>query len=63
MRPVMTETWKLTLPCNRADAERMSGELPDLAGLEPMPVIVASEPDAASPDRWQVDADIARNVF
>ena len=56
MRPVMTETWKLTLPCNRADAERMSGELPDLAGLEPMPVIVASEPDAASPDRWQVDA-------
>ena len=56
MRPVMTETWKLTLPCNRVDAERMSGELPELAGLEPMPVIVASEPDAASPDRWQVDA-------
>lgn len=56
MRGFMTETWKLTLPCNRADAERMSGELPELAGLEPMPVIVASEPDAASPDRWQVDA-------
>ncbi|UVO54330.1 50S ribosomal protein L11 methyltransferase [Sphingomonas sp. SUN039] len=52
----MTETWKLTLPCNRADAERMSGELAELADLDPMPVIVASEPDAASPDRWQVDA-------
>lgn len=52
----MTDTWKLTLPCNRADAERLSGELPELAALDPVPVIVASEPDAASPDRWQVDA-------
>ncbi len=52
----MSETWKLTLPCNRADAERMSGDLPELDGIDPMPVIVASEPDAASPDRWQVDA-------
>ncbi len=52
----MTEIWKLTLPCNRADAERMSGDLPELADLDPMPVIVASEPDAATPDRWQVDA-------
>lgn len=52
----MTEIWKLTLPCNRADATRMSGDLPDLADLDPMPVIVASEPDAATPDRWQVDA-------
>jgi ribosomal protein L11 methyltransferase len=52
----MTETWKLTLPCNRADAERLSGEAPELASIDPMPVIVASEPDAASPDRWQVDA-------
>ena len=52
----MTETWKLSLPANRADATRMSGDLPELADLDPMPVIVASEPDAASPDRWQVDA-------
>lgn len=52
----MTETWKLTLACNREDAERLSRELPELAEIEPMPVIVASEPDAASPDRWQVDA-------
>ncbi len=52
----MTETWKLTLPCNRADAERMSGEMVELADLDPRPVIVASEPDAATPDRWQVDA-------
>jgi ribosomal protein L11 methyltransferase len=56
MRAAMIETWKLTLPCNRADAEAMSGDLPVLADLDPMPVIVASEPDAATPDRWQVDA-------
>ena len=52
----MTETWKLSLPCDRADAERLSGDVPELAGLEPMPVIVASEPDSASPDRWLIDA-------
>jgi ribosomal protein L11 methyltransferase len=51
----MSEIWKLSLPCDRADAERMSGEQPELADLEPMPVIVASEPDAASPDQWQID--------
>ena len=51
----MSEIWKLTLPCDRIDAERMSDDLPELAELDPMPVIVASEPDAASPDRWQVD--------
>jgi len=51
----MSDIWKLTLPCDRTDAERMSGELPELANLDPMPVVVASEPDAASPDRWQID--------
>ena len=49
-------TWKLSLPCNREEAERFSGDLPELADLDPMPVIVASEPDEATPDRWQVDA-------
>ncbi len=52
----MSEIWKLSLPCNRADAERMSAEPPELADLDPMPVIVASEPDAATPDVWLVEA-------
>ncbi len=51
----MSEIWKLTLPCDRIDAERMSGAVPELAELDPMPAVVASEPDAASPDRWQID--------
>jgi ribosomal protein L11 methyltransferase len=52
----MSEIWKLSLPSNRADAERMSAEPPELADLDPMPVIVASEPDAATPDVWLVEA-------
>ena len=52
----MTESWKLTLPCNRAEAESLAGDLPELADLDPAPVLVTSEPDPAQPDRWQLDA-------
>ncbi len=52
----MTESWKLTLPCNRAEAEKLAGDLPELADLDPAPVLVTSEPDSAQPDRWQLDA-------
>ena len=52
----MTESWKLTLPCNRAEAEKLAGDLPELADLDPAPVLVTSEPDPAQPDRWQLDA-------
>ncbi len=52
----MTESWKLTLPCNRAEAETLAGDLPELADLDPAPVLVTSEPDPAQPDRWQLDA-------
>ncbi len=55
MRGRMSDIWKLILPCDRLDAERMSGEVPELADLDPVPVVVASEPDAATPDRWQID--------
>jgi ribosomal protein L11 methyltransferase len=52
----MSEIWKLSLPCNRSDAERMSGAPAELADLDPMPVLVASEPDPAAPDTWLVEA-------
>ena len=52
----MTESWKLTLPCNRAEAETLAGDLSELAALDPAPVQVTSEPDPAQPDRWQLDA-------
>jgi ribosomal protein L11 methyltransferase len=50
----MTEPWKLTLPCTRAEAELIAAITPDFAA--PQPVLVTSEPDPDQPDRWQLDA-------
>jgi ribosomal protein L11 methyltransferase len=47
----MTEPWKLTLPCTRAEAEIVAVlDAPD--GV----VLSTSEPDEAHPERWQLDA-------
>lgn len=51
----MTESWTVTLPCNRAQAEALTGDHPGLAAIVPLPVLVASEVDEDS-DRWQIDA-------
>jgi ribosomal protein L11 methyltransferase len=50
------EIWKLTLPCTRAEGEALGGDIPALADFDPAPVIVATEPDEAQPDRWRIDA-------
>jgi ribosomal protein L11 methyltransferase len=52
----MTDSWILTLPCTKAEAEMLAGDLPDLADLDPAPVLVTSEPDDTKPDAWQLDA-------
>lgn len=46
----MTDSWQLTLPCTAVEAALL-GEV-DLEGV----VLVASEPDATDPERWQLDA-------
>lgn len=44
------ETWKLSLPCTRAEADA-------IVDLEfPEAVLTIDEPDAARPDRWRLDA-------
>ncbi len=48
-------SWKLTLPCTRAEAEYLSGEVPALTLLDPEPVIVTSEVDEDM-DAWRMDA-------
>lgn len=48
-------SWKLTLPCTRAEAEYISGDVPALSLLEPEPVIVTSEVDEDA-DIWRMDA-------
>lgn len=50
------ESWKLTLPCTRIEAEQLAGEIPMLAELDPPPVLMTSEPDPARPEEWRLDA-------
>ncbi|MFM6853560.1 MAG: 50S ribosomal protein L11 methyltransferase, partial [Sphingopyxis sp.] len=51
----MIESWKITYPCNRALAEALTDDHPDLNRLEPAPVLVASELDEDT-DQWQIEA-------
>lgn len=49
-------SWKVTLPCTRAEAEALKGDLPAFAALDAPPVLMTSEPDPARPDDWRLDA-------
>jgi ribosomal protein L11 methyltransferase len=49
-------SWRVTLPCNRAEGEAV-GEMDDpFEGLPNPPVIVADEPDEHRPDDWLIHA-------
>ena len=48
--------WKLSLPCTKEEAEQIAGEVPEIEGLDPPPVLMTSEPDPARPDAWRLDA-------
>ncbi|MBT2187425.1 50S ribosomal protein L11 methyltransferase [Sphingobium nicotianae] len=48
--------WQMTLPCSRATAEHIQFEAESLFADWPSPpAIIASEPDIARPDDWQLD--------
>ena len=49
-------SWRVTLPCTRAEAEALSEDIPQFAALEAPPVLVTSEADQARPDAWRLDA-------
>lgn len=49
-------SWKITLPCNKAEAEQLAGDMPELALFDPQPTLMTSEPDPEKPDEWQLDA-------
>lgn len=49
-------SWKLTLPCTRAEAERIDFEDPALAAITPSPVLLTSERVPDDPDSWQLEA-------
>jgi ribosomal protein L11 methyltransferase len=45
--------WKVTLPCSRAEAEALTGDIPQLAALDAPPVLMTSEADG---EAWRLDA-------
>lgn len=49
-------SWKLSLPCTRAEAEAINADIPALAALDPPPVLMTSERIADDPEAWQLDA-------
>lgn len=52
----MSQSWRVTLPCTREDAERLKDDIGPLGLLDNPPVLMTSEPDPAKPDDWQLDA-------
>ena len=49
-------SWKVTLPCTRAEAEALKGDIVAFAALDFPPALMTSEPDPAQPDAWRLDA-------
>lgn len=50
------ESWKLTLPCTRKQAEQIDFEMDAFALFDNPPTIVANEPDPSRPDDWELSA-------
>jgi ribosomal protein L11 methyltransferase len=49
----VTSTWKVTLPCTRAEAEALTGDIARLSSLDSPPVLMTSEADG---EAWRMDA-------
>lgn len=52
----MSNSWKLTLPCTRAEAEALDADITPLAMMDPPPSLVMREPDEARPEHWELNA-------
>ena len=52
----MPDSWKLTLPCTRAEAEAIDADFEALAAFESPPVLMTSEATPDDPDDWRLDA-------
>ena len=46
-------TWKVSLPCTKAEAEALKDDIPQFAALDSPPVLMTSEADG---DAWRMDA-------
>ncbi|HEU0097933.1 MAG TPA: 50S ribosomal protein L11 methyltransferase [Allosphingosinicella sp.] len=52
----MADSWKVSLPCTRGEAEALKDDISPLAWLDFPPVLMTSEADGARPDEWRLDA-------
>jgi ribosomal protein L11 methyltransferase len=52
----VSDSWKVSLPCTRAEAEALKDDISPLAWLDFPPVLMTSEADAATPEAWRLDA-------
>jgi ribosomal protein L11 methyltransferase len=55
----MADSWKVSLPCTREEAEGLKEDISPLALLDVPPVLMTSEPDPSRPDEWRMDAYFA----
>lgn len=49
------ESWKVTLPCTRTEAEILKEDITPFAMLDTVPVLMTSEVDATRPNDWRLD--------
>jgi ribosomal protein L11 methyltransferase len=52
----MPQSWKVSLPCTRAEAEALAEDIGEFATLDSPPVLMTSEADPQHPDEWRLDA-------
>lgn len=52
----VTDSWKVTLPCTKAEAEALKDDISPLAWLDFPPVLMTTEADGARPEEWRLDA-------
>ncbi len=56
MERALSDSWRVTLPCTKAEAEVLKGDIIAFALLDAPPVLMTSEPDPTRPDDWRLDA-------
>lgn len=49
-------SWKVSLPCTKAEAEALKEDISPLAWLDFPPVLMTSEADPSTPEAWRLDA-------
>lgn len=52
----MTQSWKLTLPCTRAEAEALNQDISPLAMMDPPPVLMTQETQLFDDATWELRA-------